>query len=356
MTSKAILIATGGTGGHIFPGLAVASEFKSRGYQVHWLGTRQGMEATLVPAANIPLHFFPVTGIRGKGILALFIAPFNILKAVYVALKKIKEIKPRCVVGLGGFVAGPAGFASKLLGLPLVIHEQNAIAGTTNRLLAKIANKVLCAFPDTLKNAEVIGNPVRTSIESMEKRFENSGEKIHVLVMGGSRGARALNLNVAKAVAEADIANQVVIRHQCGAGRIDEAIAAYKKEGIDAEVIPFIDDMEQALLWADFLICRAGALTVSEVAAAGIASVMVPYPYAIDDHQTANAQYLEDMGATEIVQESEFESGKLVDALTRILSSRATIQSMSCNAKQAGRRGVAKTFVDICESIPGVAL
>jgi len=355
MTNKTILIATGGTGGHIFPGLAVAAEFKKRGYRVFWLGTKNGMEATLVGETDIPIHYFPVSGIRGKGLLALLKSPVNIVRSLYFAVKYIKELNPNCVIGLGGFVSGPAGLASRLLRKPLVIHEQNALAGTTNRMLAKIASKVLCAFPCNLKKATVIGNPVREELESIEKNYAASKTRVNVLILGGSRGARALNQYVAKAIADAKVSHHIKIKHQCGAGRVEEAITAYKDENVQAEVVPFISDMAQAFEWADFMICRAGALTVSEVASVGLASVMIPYPYAIDDHQTANAKYLEAFGATEIVQETEFSSDKLQTVLSRILGDKKQIVDMSLNAKKAGRHGVAKNFVDICEGVLGVA-
>jgi UDP-N-acetylglucosamine--N-acetylmuramyl-(pentapeptide) pyrophosphoryl-undecaprenol N-acetylglucosamine transferase len=354
IVSKRILIATGGTGGHVFPGLAVAEEFKHRGYSVSWLGTESGLEAGLVPKHDIPIYFFPVKGIRGKGVLALVAAPINIVRAIYFAIKHIRQQNPDFVIGMGGFVSGPVGVASRILGKPLVIHEQNAVAGTTNRMLAKIASKALCAFPDSLSHAEVIGNPIRVSLEQIEKEIDKNSKHIRVLVLGGSRGARALNQNVAKAIAQANSPLKIEIKHQCGVGREEEAKAAYRAEAIEAEVFPFIDDMEAAFTWADLCICRAGALTVSEVAAVGLATVMVPYPYAIDDHQTANAQYLEKLGATEIVQETEFSEGKLSQVLSRVLESKERIAKMAANAKQAARVGVAKRFADICETIPGV--
>ena len=242
-----------------------------------------------------------------------------------------------------------------MLGIPLIIHEQNAVAGTTNRLLSKVASKVLCAFPGSLEKACAIGNPLRPSLELVQKTFDRRKHKLNLLVLGGSRGAKALNNNVPKALHEAGLGDLVNIKHQCGVGRTSEAESQYEKNNICAEVLPFIDDMEAIFSWADVLICRAGALTVSEVAAVGVASIMIPYPYAIDDHQTANARFLEKNGATEIVQESDFDQGRLAIVLKRLLTNKEKIKEMSTNAKRVGKLGVAKRFVDVCESIPQVA-
>jgi len=355
MSNNIVLIAAGGTGGHIFPGLAIAEEFLRRGYEPQWLGTKAGMESKLVPQHAIKIHYFPVSGIRGKSVIAKCLAPLNVIRALFSAMWIIRSINPKLVIGMGGFVSGPAGLASYLLRIPLVIHEQNAVAGTSNRLLARIATRVLCAFPCNLKRAEVIGNPVRSAFESIKRTFDKNKSTINVLVLGGSRGARALNLSVPASLEKANLGHLVKVRHQCGSGRLHETLSAYQNAKIDSDVVEFIDDVVDAFAWADLLVCRAGALTVSEVAAAGVASIMVPYPYAIDDHQTENARFLERFSATNIVQESEFESGKLVATLKNLIGNPERLLEMSSNAKAAAKYGVSGHFVDMCESLSGVS-
>ncbi len=348
---KTVLIAAGGTGGHVFPGIAVARVLQRRGYQVEWLGTETGLESRLVPVAGIHLNFFPVQGIRGKGALALLLAPFRVLRSVLAARSVVARLKPALVIGMGGFVSGPAGLAAWLKGVPLIIHEQNAVPGTSNKLLSRIAKRVLCGFPVLLERAEVIGNPVRESLESLERHVAVENAPLHVLVVGGSRGAKALNIHVPKALADAGLAGKVRVRHQCGSGRADEASSAYEGTHIDVEVSEFIDDMDQAMSWADIMVCRAGALTVSEVAAVGLPSILVPFPYAIDDHQTSNARYLADAGAAVIVQEKDFEEGRLVTALRSVMTNRQKMQHMAEAAHAAGKRGVAEHFANICEDV-----
>lgn len=348
---KRILIAAGGTGGHVFPGLAIADEFEKRGYEVQWLGTKQGLESRLVPIHGIKLNFFSVKGVRGKGLLALLLAPFRIMMSVIEARRHLSKIQPKLVIGMGGFVAGPVGFAAWLQRRFLAIHEQNAVPGTTNRLLSKFSNMNMSAFPVELDQVEVIGNPVRKSLESITKDYSFEKEKLNILIVGGSRGARALNLNVASAIEAAGVVTDVSVRHQCGAGREDETIAAYEETGINVEITDFIDDMDEAMSWADVMICRAGALTVSEISVVGIPSVLVPYPYAIDDHQTKNALYLSDLGAADIVQESEFASGKLTAAIKNLVTNRQKLKAMSNAALASAKKDAAVKFVDRCEEL-----
>lgn len=348
---KKVLIAAGGTGGHVFPGIAIADEFISRGYSVEWLGTKVGLESRLVPVHGIKLNYFSVQGIRGRGLKALLLAPVLILKSVFEAWAQVKKIDPDLVIGMGGFVAGPVGFVAYLQRRPLAIHEQNAIPGTTNKTLAKFASATMCAFPVDLKNAEVIGNPIRESLEQITKQFPRDKARLNILIVGGSRGARALNLNVGQALLDAGVAGAIKVRHQCGAGRDDETTAAYEGLGIDVEITPFIDDMDEAMSWADVMICRAGALTVSEIAVVGLPSILVPYPYAIDDHQTENARYLEQQGAAKIVQERDFESGKLVETIASLISDYGALKRMSEAAKSAAKHGAAVSFVERCEAL-----
>lgn len=358
MMKSDVLIMAGGTGGHVFPGLALAAEMMKRGHSVQWLGTKNGIESRLVPEAGIPLHFIPVRGIRGKSLTTLLSAPANIVKSVFEALSVLKKIKPRVVVGLGGFVSGPGGLAAKILGIPLVLHEQNAVAGTTNRLLAKIATTVLTAFPNNLKGAQCIGNPVRETIEQLpspEVRLNQRSEEVRVLVVGGSRGALAINRLMPEVFGSLDINTHLDVWHQAGEGKDSETIGAYKSlednAKLNVKVTAFIDDMAEALAWADFVICRSGALTVSELAAAGLGAVLIPFPYAIDDHQTENAKYLVNAGAAVIQQEKDTSAEKMKEILNNILPNRNTLVEMAVKARSVAKPAAAKVFADVCEGV-----
>lgn len=326
---RTVMVMAGGTGGHVFPALAVADALKKQDYDIHWLGTAAGIEAELVPKAGYPLHCINVTGLRGKGKLALFAAPWKIIKAIYQAWSFMRIVRPSAVLGLGGFATGPGGIAAKLLGIPLLIHEQNAFPGMTNRLLKPFSNVVMQAFPNTFKgkkglaNLLTTGNPVRENILALsasrnnerneECRAKETAETrgLNVLVVGGSLGAVALNNAVMDALAliikesaENCLPN---IWHQVGKKNIDSVQQAYKDKGLanKAKVVAFIDDMAGAYQWADLVVCRSGALTVSEVACAGKAAIFIPFPFAVDDHQTANAQVLVNAGGAEIKQQKE---------------------------------------------------
>ncbi len=354
MENKVVLIMAGGTGGHIFPGLSLAKEMLARGYRVVWLGTENGMESTLVPRENIEIYYIPVKGVRGKGLKSLFMAPWNILSSIASAARIIREVKPSVVVGLGGFVAGPGGVAAKLKGKSLVIHEQNAIAGSTNKLLAKIADKVLTAFPSVLNRGECIGNPVRKEIENIaepESRIKARDSRIRLLVVGGSRGALAVNELVPGAIASIGNLDQLDIWHQAGAGKDDGAKALYEAGGISARVDAFIDDMAEAFAWADVVVCRSGALTVSELAAAGLGSILIPFPYAIDDHQTANANYLASQGAAYVRQQSELTSEKLAELLKSFIFDRTKLLDMASKARALSKPSAVKIFADYCEEV-----
>jgi UDP-N-acetylglucosamine--N-acetylmuramyl-(pentapeptide) pyrophosphoryl-undecaprenol N-acetylglucosamine transferase len=306
MSASPVLIMAGGTGGHVFPALALARLLREQRREVIWLGTRRGLEARVVPADGFPIEWLAVGGLRGKGALTLLAAPFNLLRALWQALVIVRRHRPGVVVGLGGFVTGPGGLAAWLARRPLVVHEQNAVAGFTNRCLAPLARAVLTAFPAALAGrprVRMIGNPVRADIAALAapaQRFAGRAGALRLLVIGGSLGARRLNEVVPQALAllaQDASAPRFTVRHQAGEKLIDGARAAYAGAGVAGEVSPFIADMAEALGWADLVVCRAGALTIAELAAAGIGAVLVPFPHAVDDHQTCNAQYLVEAGA-----------------------------------------------------------
>lgn len=318
---KRVLIMAGGTGGHIFPGLAVAHYLREQGVDVHWLGTQHGLEARLVPEAKIPLHVVKVTGVRGKGLKALLLAPLKVTKAIHQARKIIKRFQPDVVIGFGGFVSGPGGIASWLLGRPLVIHEQNAKAGLTNRLLAGVAKKVLAGLPGAFPESEkviVTGNPVRPEIESIpapQRRGISTHSPLRLLVIGGSLGAQALNEVVPKALALLPENLRPDVYHQSGDKLYEKAKIAYESIGIKADLVPFVKEMAAAYEWADLVLCRAGALTVSELCAAGVGAILVPLPWAVDDHQTANATYMTAHHAAVCVKQDELTSDRLASMI-----------------------------------------
>ncbi|MFZ4759403.1 MAG: undecaprenyldiphospho-muramoylpentapeptide beta-N-acetylglucosaminyltransferase, partial [Burkholderiaceae bacterium] len=293
--ARTILIMAGGTGGHVFPGLAVAETMRARAWNVVWLGNPTGMEATLVPRHGIPMQWVRIGGLRGKGLMTKLMLPVNLLRAFWQSLSALRAVRPSVVLGMGGYVAFPGGMMAALTRIPLVVHEQNSVAGLTNRSLARVADRVLVAFPDAIAGAQWCGNPVRDDVAALpppDVRYGARTGPLRVLVVGGSLGAQALNTTVPKALAllAAEARPQVV--HQSGRSNLDALRTAYRDAGVDADAVEFIDDMAAAYAQADLVICRAGAMTVSEVAAAGIASLMVPFPYAVDDHQTTNARFL----------------------------------------------------------------
>ena len=307
----------GGTGGHVFPGVAIADALADKQIDCVWLGTQGGMEATWVKNANIPLHNISIKGLRGNGLKGWLLAPVNVFKAWRQARKIMQRQQPDLVLGMGGFVCGPGGLAAKSLGIPLVLHEQNAIPGLTNKLLAPLANLVVAAFPQnkmTGKQVVTIGNPVRKGLQDIET-VENT-QPCHLLVLGGSRGALALNEVLPKALALMDEDIRPVVKHQAGEKTLDKAKQAYQKAGTTAEVVPFIDNMLTAYAQADLVLCRAGALTVSELMAVARPAIMVPYPYAVDNHQTANAQALVDIDGGQVIQQNELTAQRLAEVLT----------------------------------------
>jgi UDP-N-acetylglucosamine--N-acetylmuramyl-(pentapeptide) pyrophosphoryl-undecaprenol N-acetylglucosamine transferase len=353
MKNNTVMMMAGGTGGHVFPALAVADELKHQGYDIHWLGTAAGIEADLVPKSGYPLHCINVTGLRGKGKLALLVAPWKILKAIFQALQIMRIVRPNAVLGLGGFATGPGGIAAKLLGVPLLIHEQNAFPGMTNRLLKPLANIVMQAFPNTFKGSENLarlfttGNPVRENIvvsgRNIKVKNDGNNEPLNVLVVGGSLGAVALNNAVVEAlflmVNESLLPNAIKhdlpsIWHQVGKRNIDTIQKVYAEKGLEgkAKVVAFIDDMAAAYDWADIVVCRSGALTVSELACAGKAAIFIPFPFAVDDHQTANAQILVNAGAAEIKQQKDLTAEWLAERWKSYADNPEKIKHMSIAA------------------------
>jgi UDP-N-acetylglucosamine--N-acetylmuramyl-(pentapeptide) pyrophosphoryl-undecaprenol N-acetylglucosamine transferase len=349
-----VLIMAGGTGGHVFPALAVAEELKNRAVEVFWMGTERGIESTLVPAADIPINYIKVQGLRGNGIVGWLLAPFKLIKAVFEALTVINRIKPDVVLGLGGFASGPGGVAAKLKGKPLAIHEQNAIPGLTNKLLARLAQKVMAGFPNSFPQktqAEWVGNPVRATIENIadpQIRYVDRTDSLRLLVLGGSLGARALNTFIPQALAFLDEQQCPQVKHQCGPKHIKDCQQAYEAAGVEAEIVAFIDDMAASYAWADLVICRAGALTVAELAAAGVAALLVPYPYAVDDHQTYNAAALVNVGAALLMQESTLTAELLASHIKRLAEDRQQLTTMAIAARTQAKLGTASYMSDVC--------
>lgn len=348
MSAPRVMIMAAGTGGHIFPGLAVASILRQRGVEVSWLGTSAGLENTLVPAAEFKLECISIAGLRGRGIAGWLAAPWRVLKAVLQARKLIRRQQPDCVLSMGGYIAGPGGLAARLQSVPLVIHEQNAVAGLTNRWLRPLARRVLTGFPGTLPGGQHVGNPVRAEIASLpepDARFDNREGPLRVLVIGGSLGARAFAHVVPEAIARLSESRRPRVVHQAGR-QFEETQRAYEQAGVEGEVVQFIDDMAAAWGEADVAICRAGALTVAELAAAGLAAVLVPFPHAVDDHQFTNARYLADGKAAWLVRESDFDARWLAEHLGAM--ARPHLLSMARNARALARTGAAEAVADAC--------
>lgn len=335
---KSVVVMAGGTGGHVFPALAVARALQAQGVRIHWLGTKAGIEADLVPKAGFDITYLDVGGLRGNGLKPLLQAPVKLLRAVWMATRVFKAVEADAVIGLGGYVTGPGGLAARLAGLPLYVHEQNAIAGFTNKALAKFATLILQAFPQAFPaaaNVQWVGNPVRDEIATLAQPALRYGARkgpLRVLVLGGSLGAVALNELVPASFAELAPGERPLIRHQAGRKHADKAAAVYAKHGVQAEILPFIDDMAGVYAWADLVICRAGALTVCEIAAAGVASVLIPFPHAVDDHQTANARFLSDAGAACLFQQRDLTPAAFAVTLRELLA-RPRLQDMAEKAR-----------------------
>ena len=347
---RPVMILAGGTGGHIFPGLAVAKALRERDVPVTWLGADGAMETRLVPPHGIAIDTIAVRGVRGKGLATLFGAPFKVLAAVRAAHRVLRQRRPRAVVSFGGFAAGPGGLAARLSGVPLIVHEQNRAPGMTNRVLARFADRVLTGFPGSFATREeVVGNPVRAEIAALavpEQRFAAREGALRLLVLGGSQGARALNAAVPKALAALRGTPVHEVRHQCGEKMRDDAQRAYAEAGIAVSVEPFIADMAAAYAWADLVVCRAGALTISELCAAGVGSVLVPFPAAVDDHQTKNARYLVDRGAGFLVPEGD-DLAQRLSATLEILNQRADLLPLARAARDLARPDAADRVASI---------
>ena len=351
MSAAPVLIMAGGTGGHIFPGIAVAKELAARAVPVLWLGSEGGLETKLVPQAGIELKTIAISGVRGKGIASLLTAPLKILRAVIAAWKLIGATRPRSVLSMGGYVAGPGGIAAWLHGVPLIVHEQNSIAGTTNRVLARFAKKRLCGFANALPGSEWVGNPVRADIAALPapaQRFAGRTGQARLLVLGGSQGAKALNTQVPQALAMMLAERRPQVRHQCGVKLADGARAAYAQAGVEASVEPFIENMAEAYAWADFIVCRAGALALAEVAAAGVRRVVIPFPLSVDDHQTRNAQSMVAANAAVLLPEAEASVERIHSELDRLLSNRARLLDMAEAARTLAKPAATAQIADLC--------
>lgn len=352
-----IMILAGGTGGHVFPALAVAKQIEEQGVPVIWVGTKRGIEARVVPSAGYKIEWIAVNGLRGKGFATYLLAPFKLALASLQVTWLLIKYRPCTVLGMGGFVAGPGGLIAALLRRPLIIHEQNAIAGLTNRLLAPFAKRILTGFPSTLahKNVEVLGNPVRAEISQIQREYavaEPSDRALRVLVFGGSLGAHALNKTVPEAIAEviADFPEELhpEVWHQAGKNKHEFTVDHYKSHNVACRVDTFIDDMQEAYAWADLVICRAGAITVAELTIAGVGAIFIPYPYAVDDHQTANAAALVQAGAALMIPEKELTVTKLANTLHGLLTNRTTLRSFAEATCELAKPLAAKDVADVC--------
>lgn len=357
---RPVLITAGGTGGHVYPGLAVARALMAQNIPVIWMGTHAGLEAKVIPEAGIEMAWLTVTGLRGKGWKTLLAAPFKLTLALFQSVQIMLKHKPAAVLGMGGFVAGPGGLVAALLGKPVLIHEQNAVPGLTNKLLSKVSKRVLEGFPGTFPAAEKVvatGNPVRLDIADLplplERLADRDDEPVHVLVIGGSLGAAALNERVPQALAKLPKNKRPLVRHQAGARNIEAAQQQYTQSAVEAEVTAFIVDMAEAYGWADLIICRSGALTVAEVAAAGVAAILVPYPYAVDDHQTANGAYLADNGAARLVQQRDLSVEKLAAMLRELCTDRGQLVKMGVAARKLAKPHATCQVAAICAAYAG---
>ena len=342
-----VMILAGGTGGHIVPGLAVAQALRERGAEVTWLGADGGMETRLVPPHGLAIDTIAVKGLRGKGLSTLLGAPLRVLRAVSAAARVLRTRKPDAVVSFGGFAAGPGGLAARLAGIPLLVHEQNRAAGMTNKVLAKFARQVLVGFPQTFAHEVLAGNPVRTQIAQVappaQRDFAHAGA-LRLLVLGGSQGARALNNAVPQAIAALGL--PVDVLHQAGEKMLDEARKAYADAGVEARVEPFIADMAAAYAWADLVVCRAGALTLAELCAVGIGSVLVPFPQAVDDHQTRNAEYLVERGAAVLLKQDDALATRLREVLAELARDPGKRFAMADAARALARPDAAQRVAD----------
>ena len=351
-TQRPVLIMAGGTGGHVFPALAVAEQLREAGVPVVWLGTQNGLEARVVPATGIPVCWIRVSGLRGKGLLRLLTAPFMLGLALLQAFRLMIRLRPVAVLGMGGFVTGPGGLTAWLLRRPLLIHEQNSVAGLTNRLLAPLASRVLEAFPGSLRGAVHTGNPVRESLLAESQKPHEADSVPHLLVVGGSLSASVFNETVPRVLAALS-GQRPAVWHQTGLKHLSVAKQAYREAGVEARIDAFIDDMAGAYRWADLVLCRAGAMTIAELAVMGVASILVPYPYAVDDHQTGNARYLADAGAAVLIPQTELTEQRLQQALG-MLQQPQHLQKMAALARKLARPQAAREVAAHCLELAGL--
>jgi UDP-N-acetylglucosamine--N-acetylmuramyl-(pentapeptide) pyrophosphoryl-undecaprenol N-acetylglucosamine transferase len=349
--SKTIMVMAGGTGGHIFPALAVAHSLRNAGWRVVWLGNPDGMEARLVPQHGFEMVNLKFAALRGKGILRKLLLPLNLLKGCWQAFKAIRQVQPNVVLGMGGYITFPGGMMAALLGKPLVVHEQNSVAGLANRVLAGVADRIVTGFPDVLKKGVWVGNPVRPEIAKIAAPAERFAERtgaLHVLVIGGSLGAAALNEMVPKGLALLGASDQPQIVHQAGEKHIEALKANYAAVGVQAHCVSFIEDMAGAYEWADLVICRAGALTIAELAATGVASILVPFPHAVDDHQTGNAKFLVNVGGAFLLPQTDLTPESI--ALIRNYS-RGQLLEMAEKARSLAKPDATEEVAQICTEI-----
>jgi len=344
-----IMVMAGGTGGHVFPALAVARWLADAGYRIVWIGNPTGMEAELVPKHGFEMAWLSFGGLRGKGLVTKLLLPVRLLVAFAQAIAILRRYKPKAVAGFGGYISFPAGMMAVLLGMPLMLHEQNAIAGLSNKVLAGVADRVMTAFPDTLPKAEWTGNPVRreiTRLPAPPERYAGRSGPLNILVVGGSLGAQALNEAVPRALALIPEVLRPRVTHQAGARNIEALRTAYAQAGVAVNAVPFIDDMAKAYAAADLVICRAGAMTVAEVACAGLAALFVPFPFAVDDHQTANARFLADSGAALLVQQRELTAQSLAATLRAL--TREQCLEMAGKARALGKPDATEAVAKAC--------
>lgn len=351
---RTLLVMAGGTGGHIFPGIAVAECLRLRGWRIVWMGNADGMEARLVPQRGYETVWVRFGALRGKGLIRKLLLPLNLLRGFWQALGALRQVKPDVVLGMGGYVTFPGGMMAALTGRPLVLHEQNSVPGLANRVLAGVADRVLSGFPEVLKKALWVGNPVRADIVAVappQTRFEGRSGPLRMLVVGGSLGAAALNDTVPAALARIAPGLRPQVTHQAGAKQMEALRLAYDRAGVEGELLPFIDDMAARYAEADLVVCRAGALTIAELAAVGVASVLVPFPHAVDDHQTGNARFLSERGAAVLISQDQLSAESLAELITTL--DRTRLLAMAEAARSLARPQAAEAVAEVCEKLAG---
>lgn len=351
-SARTLLVMAGGTGGHIFPGLAVADYLHSEGWKIVWLGNPTGMENQIIPSRGIPFEGINFGGLRGKGLKTKLMLPFNLLRALMQSASILRRVNPDVVLGMGGYVSFPAGLAAVLMGYPLVLHEQNSVAGLTNKILAKVAGRKLCAFPEALPGAEWVGNPLRADLLKLplpKDRFTGRSGNLNLLVVGGSLGAMALNTVVPEALSLIPESERPYVVHQSGEKHVADLQERYRNLGVKAEVVPFIENMASAYTKADVVICRAGAMTIAELSAGGVASCLVPFPHAVDDHQTSNARFLQQAGAAKLMPQSDMTANKLADWIKSL--NRDELTEMANRALNCAKPMATARVAAICKEL-----